>query len=74
MNKLWKRNIVDRDPEPLFSPENVPVYSFNVKAAKRSSVSLPAQQVKHDVLLVFPPLRRKRTRKISPIYYSPPIT
>lgn len=53
VNKLWKRNIVDQDPEPLFSPENVPVYSFNVKAAKRSSVSLPAQQVKYDVLFFF---------------------
>lgn len=52
VNKLWKHNIVDKDPEPLFSPENVPVYSFNIKAAKRNSVSLPAQQVKYDVLFV----------------------
>ncbi|XP_067429478.1 MAX gene-associated protein isoform X2 [Thunnus thynnus] len=42
-SKLWNSNILDVDPEPIFTPKSSPVYSFPLKVLKRNSALYSTQ-------------------------------
>lgn len=66
--KLWKRDIDDLDPDPLFSPVSAPLCLVPTKAVKRCSAPRPTEMVKYNLSLIwfdrgFKPLFISHTRR-----------
>lgn len=47
-NILWNRSTHDVDPDPLFAPKSLPLYSVPARVVKRSSASRPAQPIREE--------------------------
>ncbi|XP_041814517.1 uncharacterized protein magl isoform X2 [Chelmon rostratus] len=46
--KLWKRDIDDLDPDPLFSPVSAPLCLVPTKAVKRCSAPRPTEMIREE--------------------------